>query len=200
MGRRPGITSTETRRDLLAATMTVLSQRGCAGVRVSDIATEAGVTSGAMYKHFASKHDLLLAAILEHLPDVVSHALASTSDLTIIALIRELGSGLSDPSGDLAPALLELVATAARDDAVAELVRARFSERERAFDDLIRVAQDRDEIDADLESSALARFTTMLALGSLVVAAMELEPVERPAWDAVIVRLLDAVRRAEDLQ
>ncbi len=178
--------------------MTVLSQRGCAGVRVSDIATEAGVTSGAMYKHFASKHDLLLAAILEHLPDVVSHALASTPGLTIIEVIRELGSGLSDPSGDLGPALLELVATSARDEDVAGLVRDRFAERERAFDDLIRVAQERDEIDAGLDSRALARFTTMLALGSLVVGAMELGPVERDEWDAVIVRLLDAVRPAAD--
>ncbi len=194
MGRRAGVSADETRRDLLAATMSVISQRGCGGARISGIAAEAGVTSGAIYKHFPSKDDLLLAAILEHLPDVVSHALASGSDLTIIELIREVGSVLPDQSGAVAPALLDLVATSARDEEVARLLRDRFSDRERSFEELIRVAQDRGELDPCLASEPLARFTTMLALGSLVVAALGLDPVERREWRAVIDRLIDAVQ------
>ena len=200
MGRRPGVTSVETRRDLLAAAIRVMSRRGCSGARVSEIAAEAGVTTGAIYKHFASKDDLLSAAILEHLPDVVSHALASGSGPTVIELTRRLGSALPDRALEQAPVLIELMATAGRDEEVARLVRCGFAEQEVAFADLIRLGQERAEVDTALDSDALARFTTMLALGSLVAAALELEPVDRRAWDAVIGRMTDAVLPPQDEQ
>lgn len=200
MGRRPGVTSVETRSDLLAAAIEVMSRRGCSGARVAEIAAEAGVTSGAIYKHFASKDDLLSAAILEHLPDVVSHALASGSGPTVIELTRRLGSALPDRALEQASMLIELMATAGRDEEVARLFRSGISEREVAFTDLIRLGQERNEVDGALDSDALARFTTMLALGSLVAAALDLEPVDRRSWDAVISRMTDAVRPEKERQ
>jgi len=198
MGRRPGITSVETRRDLLAAAIKVMSRRGCSGARVSEIAAEAGVTTGAIYRHFASRDDLLSAAILEHLPDVVSHALSSGSGPTVIELTRRLGSSLPDRGIEQVPMLIELMAAAGRDEDVARQFRSGFADREDAFAELIRLGQQRGEVDAALDSDALARFTTMLALGSLVAAALPLEPVDRDAWDAVVARLTDAVQPPQE--
>lgn len=165
---------------------------------MSEIAAEAGVTTGAIYRHFASRDDLLSAAILEHLPDVVSHALASGSGPTVIELTRRLGSSLPDRGIEQVPMLIELMAAAGRDEDVARQFRSGFADREDAFAELIRLGQQRGEVDAALDSDALARFTTMLALGSLVAAALPLEPVDRDAWDAVVARLTDAVQPPQE--
>lgn len=198
MGRRPGVSSDETRRDLLAATMKVLSLRGYAGARVSEIAAEAGVTSGAIYKHFASKDDLLTAAVLEHMPDVVSQAMASLPGTTIIELIHRIGYTLPSRAADLAPAMIELMATAAREENVADLVCADLADRERVFEELIRIGQSRGEIDERLDPEALSRYTTMVVLGSIAAAALDLKPVDRVAWDAVVGHMIDAVRPPEE--
>lgn len=198
MGRRPGISSGETRRDLLAATMKVLSLRGYAGARVSEIAAEAGVTSGAIYKHFASKDELLTAAVLEHMPAVVSQAMASLPGTTIIELIHRIGYTLPARAADLAPAMIELMATAAREENVADLVCADLADRERVFEELIRLAQSRGEIDPRLDPEALSRYTTMVVLGSIAAAALDLKPVDRVAWDAVVGHMIDAVRPPEE--
>jgi hypothetical protein len=55
------------------------------------------------------------------------------------------------------------------------------------------MGQDAGTVDSDVDVEALTRFTTMLALGSIVVAALELKPIDDGAWSAVIDRMLNAV-------
>src|SRR3990170_4501530 len=54
-----------TRERIVRAAATAFRERGVAGVRVDEIMGEAGLTHGGFYAHFASKDDLLGAA-LEH--------------------------------------------------------------------------------------------------------------------------------------
>ena len=56
----------ETRRRLLAAAGRCLCERGFAGTTTTLVAREAGVSQGALYKHFRSKHQMI-AATTEHL-------------------------------------------------------------------------------------------------------------------------------------
>lgn len=51
----------ETRRRLIDAAARVFARRGFHGAGVDEVAAEAGVTTGALYWHFASKDDLFLA-------------------------------------------------------------------------------------------------------------------------------------------
>ena len=71
---RPRRTQAERRRStraaLLAATTAALLDDGHADVTTSAIARRAGVSQGALYKHFATKQELLAAAA-EHLYDVM---------------------------------------------------------------------------------------------------------------------------------
>ncbi len=53
----------ETRQRLLAAAAAVFAERGYDGTRVADIASAAGVSNGALYAHFGSKAELLVAAL-----------------------------------------------------------------------------------------------------------------------------------------
>lgn len=51
------------RDELVAATSTILQRDGLAKLSTRAVAREAGVSEGALYKHFATKEDLVLAAI-----------------------------------------------------------------------------------------------------------------------------------------
>ena len=81
MGRIAGVTAAETRERLLRAAADVFAERGYDGTRVADIAAAAGVSNGALYAHFASKADLLVAALrhrMAELDEIAGHL--STSD------------------------------------------------------------------------------------------------------------------------
>ena len=54
--------TTETRDRILEATVRTLEQSGGRGVRMGDIAKESGISRQAVYLHFASRTDLLVAA------------------------------------------------------------------------------------------------------------------------------------------
>lgn len=55
-------TTTETRDRILEATVRTLEESGGRGVRMGDIAKESGISRQAVYLHFASRTDLLVAA------------------------------------------------------------------------------------------------------------------------------------------
>ncbi len=58
--------SRATRRKILEAAVACLVERGYAGASTTEIGQRAGVSQGALFKHFSSKLDLLGAAV-EHL-------------------------------------------------------------------------------------------------------------------------------------
>lgn len=57
----------ETRQRILGAAARVFARRGYGQATVEDIATEAGVSNGALYHHFASKQELFRAILDDHL-------------------------------------------------------------------------------------------------------------------------------------
>lgn len=56
-----------TRTRLLEAAARVYARRGFNGATLEEVAAEAGFTKGAVYAHFGSKENLLLALMEEHL-------------------------------------------------------------------------------------------------------------------------------------
>ena len=65
--------SEATRGRILDAAVTLLGERGYAGLRTADVALAAGVSKGAQTHHFPSKDDLVVA--------VVEHVFQRASDL-----------------------------------------------------------------------------------------------------------------------
>ncbi|HLM87167.1 MAG TPA: helix-turn-helix domain-containing protein [Solirubrobacteraceae bacterium] len=65
-----------TRAQLLAAAAHVYARRGFGGATLDEVAAEAGFTKGAVYGHFGSKENLLLALMEEHLAQQVVEQLA----------------------------------------------------------------------------------------------------------------------------
>lgn len=194
MGRRAGTTAEVTRHELLAAAVQALARSGYEGARVADIARSAGLSPAAIYHHFPSRTDLLDAAMAEVAPDLLAELLEAGRTGSVIGAFRAVGSGLTSRDETVGPLLLEFVLTAARDHSVAGAVSAMFATHEQAAADLVRSGQERGEVDADLDADALTRLTFLLAMGSLVAGTLEMPPVDQDAWEAVVDRLLDAVR------
>jgi AcrR family transcriptional regulator len=66
----------QTRSSLLAAAASVYARRGFGGATLDEVAAEAGFTKGAVYSHFGSKQNLLLALMEEHLASQVAEQIA----------------------------------------------------------------------------------------------------------------------------
>ena len=74
----------DTRTRILEATVRMLEEQGGRGVRMGDIAKESGISRQAVYLHFASRTDLLVAATryLDEKLDVDSRLAPSRSATT----------------------------------------------------------------------------------------------------------------------
>jgi AcrR family transcriptional regulator len=66
----------QTRTRLLEAAAQVYARRGFAGATLEEVASEAGFTKGAVYGHFGSKENLLLALVEEHLAHQITEQMA----------------------------------------------------------------------------------------------------------------------------
>ena len=101
----------ETRTRILEATIRMLEERGGRGVRMADIAKESGISRQAVYLHFASRTELLVAATryLDEKLEVDSRlapSRAATSGVQRLALYIEFwGNYIPDIYG-VAKALL----------------------------------------------------------------------------------------------
>ena len=65
-----------TRAALLEAAARVYARRGFEGATIDEVAEEAGFTKGAVYSHFGSKENLLVALLDEHLAAQIAEQMA----------------------------------------------------------------------------------------------------------------------------
>ena len=195
MGRIAGVTSADTRDRLLQAAADVFAERGYDGTRVVDIAAAAGVSNGALYAHFGSKADLLVAALRTHGRRVLADMFEADPGRPVTALLLDIGRQLPrrrDAQGYL---LIEALVAARRDRDVAGPMRDYVGERADWLADLMRVAQAGDEIDSDLSPEALAHFCLLLAMGSALVPP-DLHAIDEEEWAALLTRVVAGLARS----
>ncbi|MGO1659314.1 MAG: TetR family transcriptional regulator [Marinobacter sp.] len=103
MARRTKEDALKTREQLIEAAETVFYRKGVSRTSLNDIATEAGVTRGAIYWHFKNKHDVFEAMMeRQKLPlDMLKSIMVDPDE--------------SDPLGRLREFLLYLTQEIARD-------------------------------------------------------------------------------------
>ena len=82
---------------LLRAAADVFAERGYDGTRVADIAAAAGVSNGALYSHFASKADLLVAALRTHGRRVLAEMFAADPSQSVTDLLLVIGRAAASP-------------------------------------------------------------------------------------------------------
>ncbi len=192
MGRIAGVTAVQTRERLLRAAADAFARHGYDGTRVADIAAAAGVSNGALYAHFGSKAELLVAALRTHGRQLLAELFAAEPDRSITELLLVIGRSLPrrlDPCGNL---VVEGLAAARRDADVARPMRDYVGERAAWIADLIRVAQADGDIDAGLSPAALAHFCLLLVIGSGLVTP-DLHAVSDQDWSVLLGRIATAL-------
>lgn len=126
-------TREETRGRLCEAAAALFEQHGIGGTSVESIASAAGFTRGAFYSNFASKDDLIVALLADH----VAQTLRRNRDLLaqhrdpadFVAALRSVDRSQQDPLGRSPMLHIELLLyvarTAGRRDELAAFLRAR---------------------------------------------------------------------------
>ena len=192
MGRIAGVTAAETRERLLRAAADVFAERGYDGTRVVDIAAAAGVSNGALYAHFGSKAELLVAALRAHGKQGLADLVAADPSRPVTELLLEAGRCLRlrrDSQGYL---VVEALIAARRDQDVAALMRDYTGERVGWLAGLVQAGQASGELDPALSPSALAHFCLLLAMGSSVVTP-DLDAVDDALWTTLLARVVRAL-------
>ena len=195
MGRIAGVTAAETRERLLSAAADVFARRGYDGTRVADIAAAADVSSGALYAHFGSKAELLVAALRAHGPRLLAEVLAADPGRPITDLLLVVGRRLPRRRDARGYLIVEALVAARRDEDVAQPMRDYVGERGDWLAELVRLAHADGELDPSLSPNALAHFCLLLAMGSALITP-DLHAVGDEEWAALLTRVAAALAPA----
>lgn len=196
MGRIAGATGAQTRQRLLRAAADVFARRGYDGTRVSDIATEAGLSNSALYAYFTSKAELLVGALRTHGRRPMAEMLAADPDRSIVDLFMRAGVGLTEQPDADRYLVIEALIAARRDPEVASSMTDYVRERAEWMTGLVEQAQLRGEIDATVSPGAIAHLATSLAIGSTLLTP-DLHDVGDEDWTALLSRVVTSIARTE---
>lgn len=186
MARTPGVDPNDTRTKLIDAAARAFEASGYEGATVAEIARDAGLTTGAIYSHYANKAELLVDALRVHteraMELVVSPEHAHDTTSFIVALANQLLERRDGESSLLFEALL----ASRRDDQVAKVLTESFATREQGFIDVLDAGQAAGDIAPEISTAAATRFVLMLGLGSLFMTSLELPKVPQQEWEDLI--------------
>lgn len=164
--RRPPRSAT--RQALLEAAVTVFARQGIARTSLSEIAAEAGLTKGAVYSNFASKDELLLAIMENHLIERMKNATSAfDGELSTPDAVREAGARLlASVVADAAwhQLLLEYWTLAVHDEAVMTKLAARRRELRATIANAIAAAADAHGVTLPITPEELT--VTLMALSN----------------------------------
>ncbi|HET9077113.1 MAG TPA: TetR family transcriptional regulator [Acidimicrobiales bacterium] len=191
MGRKAGVAAEETRAALLGSAAKVFARRGYDGASISEIVSEAGLTSGAIYAHFASKAELFAATLRAYAERDLDRVLSGGA-AQLMEGLTSVGASFDRPEPTEASLLVSAIIAARNDPEVAALVGALLAERETFFKTLVQEAQAAGVLAPAVSAPAVSRLSLMIAMGSLVVGALSLPDVEHAEWAAVIDRVVRA--------
>jgi len=194
MGRIAGVTSAETRARLLRAAADVFAARGYDGTRVADIAAAAGVSNSALYAHFGSKAELLVASLRAHGSRVLANLLAADPERPVADLLLQVGRSLPQRD-DRSYLAVEALIAARRHEDVAGPMRGYTGDRARWLAGLMLAGQAGGDLDQSLSPDALAHFCLLLAFGSSLLTA-DLHAVDEAEWSALLARVVRALAPA----
>src|ERR1700761_1674680 len=111
-------TRDDTKEKLFEAAAEVFEQHGIGAASIEAIAAAAGLTRGAFYSNFASKDELIIAMLEDHVERSLRHhrdLLARHRDpVAFVAALRAAGRSRHDPLGRAPLLHMELILFAAR--------------------------------------------------------------------------------------
>ena len=176
-----GVRAAETNRSnsraaLIDAAFEEFTAKGYEATTVASIAERAGVTTGALYAHFASKLDLLLATIGLTPVELIDQSVDELSSLPRAAAANLLAHRLPAAPDDRTLLLLDVIVVARRDPRVAAVLRTGLDAYLGATARAIEAGARSGAVHPTMDAADLSRLFGLLNLGMIVFAALEADP------------------------
>jgi AcrR family transcriptional regulator len=145
----------ERRQQILKAAGRCFMRRGFRGASVSDICAEAGISPGHLYHYFASKEAIIEAMAKANLARAAERfgQIAEGTDAVAVLGAEIERAKLKRNASSL---LFEMLAEAARNPAMARILRHHSRGMRSLFAGLVRKGQDAGQIDRGLDADAVA--------------------------------------------
>jgi AcrR family transcriptional regulator len=132
--------SEETRSRILESSVKLFSERGFNAASVDDICTEAEISKGAFYHHFASKQALFLA-LLDGWLKIVDTAIEASKDKTAPETFMQMAEAfpyIFETAGNHLPMFMEFWLQASRDEKIWRASIAPYRRYHKYFTSLIK--------------------------------------------------------------
>ncbi|HXE58448.1 MAG TPA: helix-turn-helix domain-containing protein [Gemmatimonadales bacterium] len=178
---------TETRLQILDAAQELILARGFAGTSVDDILARTGLTKGAFFHHFKSKHELARALVerhsardLERFEAILERAERLHRDpvqqlLIFFGLYAEFLEELADPTAGCLFASY-LYESQLFDDSVLEIIRSNFAHWRKRLGEKLRAAAELHPPRIPVDLDDVADMFNAVAEGAFVMARTEQDP------------------------
>ena len=189
------------RRQILSAALSCFAREGFHRTTMQDIFREAELSPGAVYSYFRGKDELVHAIIGELMGFVVASAALFREPLPdgrlrrpgealaeLIERYRRLELGTVEERARLFP---HLVGEQVRDVELNAAVRAGLEQLRSGFATLARAAQERGELDGEIDPDQLGRLAISLLQGLLIQYAVYGAEVDIDAYARAAVTMID---------
>jgi AcrR family transcriptional regulator len=187
----------QTRARLLEAAARVYARAGFGGATLDEVAAEAGYTKGAVYSHFGSKENLLLALLEEHLAEEIAEQIqlfettSSPDERPVVGAARYMERLDEDP--DPFRLFVELWSYAQRDERLRRRVAGGMGAMRATFERFAAAGAAESGID-ELEHAS-ERFASVmlgLSIGMAMVRLIEPDTVPASLLGAAMSVLIEA--------
>jgi AcrR family transcriptional regulator len=192
------------RRQILTAALRCFAREGFHRTTMQDIFREADLSPGAVYSYFKSKNKLIGAIIVEMMSFAAGATVAFTEPLPegrlrrpgealayIIGRFQEFELGTVVERARIFP---YLVGEQQRNPQLNAVVRAGIEGLRGGFEGAARAAQERGELDAELDPERFSRLPISLLQGLLVQLGVYGDEIDIDAYAEAAERLLDGDR------
>jgi len=186
-----------TRERLLRATSEVFAEVGYAGASVHAIARRANLTTGAIYRNFSGKDDLLAEAVWSAASEELGNFLLGDEAAT--QRLHTAGANLFwRHNKDVTALLMEAFVTARHNDGLARRLRAKIHRKGAELAGILDQAIAEGGIAPDVDRDVLIRFWQTLALGGLIFDLLSIRPPDQKAWERLMMKLSKNLQPSAD--
>lgn len=136
------------RASVLEAAIAILRESGQPGLTIEAVAARSGVAKTTIYRHFADRDDLHIAALQAAAPEI---RMPRTDD--VVRDVVDFCVALNDKlqHTEFGSVFATAIDGAERSESLAEILAGVGADRRRALDDRLRAAQQDGELPADLD-------------------------------------------------
>ncbi len=186
-------TGSSRRLSLLQAALDLFSTQGYAGTTTRAIAERSGVTEAILYRHFATKQDLLRAVVEQYSPrPLFAPPPVSVQILPIRAALELLVTLYLDTFWANRAFMLMVFTTPRREQAALAEIHAEFHDQGVGLCRLLQERSDRHELRPDI--ATVATDVIAAATGGFLQRVLDDEPADwEQARAAFVTNLLDTV-------